>query len=118
MPKLVSTKLLMAPGLLRPPLPSPTELNGPLPTAPTPLKVTLSEDWGAPGNCQFRRSDQLVVAVTLLLPTQSTDGRVPVGPEVSVSNTAVLSPLGPTVPTEPAGRVTLMLNVPLSEAPD
>src|SRR4051812_31437278 len=78
------------------------------PTVVVPSKKTLSLATGAPGNCQFNRSDQLVVALTPLVPAQVTEGRRPTGPLASVSSTDVPSPLSTTLPTydgEAAGRL-------------
>src|SRR5437868_2761766 len=97
--KVVSTKLFRFAGAVMPSWASPTELNGEPAAEPFWAKTTLSAVVGAPGNCQFKPSDQLVVVLTLLVPTHSTEGRTPVGPLVSVSRTAVVSPLSVTLPT-------------------
>src|SRR5882724_1783299 len=51
-------------------------------TTAVPLKMTLSIAVGAPGNCQFKPSDQLVFRFGTSAPVQRTDERVPMGPEV------------------------------------
>src|SRR6516165_5499786 len=92
MVKLASTMLLRLSGV-RAAVPPPGVESAEALWAAVVLKNTFSPNPGAPGNCQFNRSDQFVLRLGTSAPTQSTAGLAPTGPLVTVSNTAVWSPL-------------------------
>src|ERR1017187_3767812 len=101
MVKFLSTKLLIYSGVSAPAPPPGVERSEPFTDVAVLLKTTLSTVTGAPGNCQFKLSDQLVFTLfRASTPLQVTEGRVLVGPLVSVSRTAVLSPLSATLPAK------------------